>query len=506
MLCFTRADFNNLLNFTDLRAHELTLHVDGRTIAARDLVSRFVSNTDVVTDWIDLNKLAAQTKDRTSLLIEVERVYPFHEALVRPCLELSIRHRHAYSPVLWIGREATLAHEGRTVGHAPVYGTVFEGAANGLRRLALTQLDGKPLVLDALALGALFVPAASLQQETERRARLSRSARGYRDGADTSVSLDDASFERALKSLWPAEAMGRLSTYIHLREGRADVHAFGLNISREGVKVAGRLGELYQETEIAPGIVASNAPNASLPRSPEVDRLALSGVVTYRDGDWATSAGWPVYVSYKDPAVIVRSNGAVRWLRLAHGDIESIERLEDQRNLALGARTAWELYGHLAPDRRILFAGLGLGVVQRAVALDSASVTCENNEGVIDAFRYIYPDVADRLAIHQGDFYDYVRDAPADATFAMAFLDFFDGEDRFLQEQVLQATLRITQMIVINRHIRDEADLRACDEKVAQISMPVERHLVEGKQLILAIRAIGHPDRTGAPAADWPAG
>ncbi|MFS8036747.1 hypothetical protein ACI7BZ_07260 [Xanthobacter sp. AM11] len=491
MLCFTRADLNNVLNFNDLRASEVTLCLNGRTIPARELSSRFISNIDVVLDRIDPAKLAAKICDQSNFTIEFERAYPFHEVFIGPCLELSLRHRHAYSPVLWAGREANLSLAGRHVASLPIYGVVFEGHADRIPRLELALIEGEAVELGELTIGALFVPNPDIQAEAIRREQLTfKAAAASGRGPSTPEAGSDWPidfFERALKSLWPAEAMGRLATYVNLRENRADIRAFGVEISRKGVPIEGRLGELYEEVELTSNIVASKAPGASLPRSSEVDSLALRGVLSYRRGDWPTVAGWPLFVSSKDPAVMVRSNGVVRWLRLAHGDFESIERIKDQRNLALGARTAWDLYGHLAPDRRVLFAGLGLGVVQRANVLDSTSVTCEINEGVIDAFAYIYPDVAHRLEIQCVDFYDYVERVRGKQAFSMAFLDFYDPDDRFFRLDVLEGILRIAPLAVINRLIRDASDLNDCRGAIARLPFPVEEHFVEGKQLVIAI-------------------
>jgi len=491
MLCFTRADLNNILNFNDLRASEVTLCVNGRTIPARELSSRFISNTDVVLDRVDPAKLAAKIRDQSNFTIEIERAYPFHEVFIGPCLELSLRHRHAYSPVLWAGREASLSLAGRNAASLPIYGVVFEGHANSMPRLELARIEEEALAVGELTIGALFVSNPEIQAEAIRREQLTIKAVATSGGGASAPDAESDQptefFERALKSLWPAEAMGRLATYVNLRENRADIRAFRVEISREGVPIEGRLGELYEEVGLAPNVVASKAPGASLARSPEVDALALRGVLSYRHGDWPTVAGWPLYVSSKDPAVMVRSNGVVRWLRLAHGDFESIERIKDQRNLALGARTAWDFYGHLAPDRRILFAGLGLGVVQRANVLDSASVTCEINQGVIDAFAYVYPDVAKRLEIQCVDFYDYVEKAGDKQAFSMAFLDFYDPDDRFLRQDVLEGILRIAPVAVINRLIRDASDLSDCRAAIARLRFPVQDHFVEGKQLVIAI-------------------
>lgn len=496
MLCFTRADFNNLLNFTDLRANELTLRVGGAVVAARELVSRFVSNVDVIMDRVDPGKLAARLDGVQNFSIEVERSYPFHDVLIRPCLDLSIHHRFAYSPVLWIGRNVDLPLTDRIDGCHPVYGTLFEGKAGGLVKLNLANLTDRPAIhIDAFAVGALFVPNVDVQAEVGRRVQIIGKVSADRIAINASSPIDPAHdegiFIRALKSLWPAEAMGRLSTYIYLREGRPDVRAFGVDTSLEGKSVPGKLGVQYEEIEVAPSLIVSKAPNASLPRSPELDALAIRGVVTYRAGEWSSVAGWPVYVSSRDPEVVVRSNGVVRWLRLGHGEIESIERLEDERNLALGARTAWELYGHLAPDRMVLFAGLGLGVVQRSVAMDTRSVTCEINPSVVDAFNYIFPDIGGRLRIVVSDFYDFVRDWPSTDPFEMAFLDFLDVRDSFFEAEVIAEILRIARVVVINKHIRSDTDLRACEEAIASLPFAVERHLVEGKQLILAVRAHG---------------
>jgi hypothetical protein len=166
MLCFTRPDFINLLNFTDLRAGELTLTIEGIPVAARELVSRFVSNTNVIMDRIDLKKLTARLSTGLGFTIEVEKTYPFHEVLIRPCIEASARHRFAYTPVLWVGRDVDLSPAGRGGGDLPVYCIVFEGRASGLPRLQLVALEhGQTLALEGLTLGALFWPNAEVQAE-----------------------------------------------------------------------------------------------------------------------------------------------------------------------------------------------------------------------------------------------------------------------------------------------------------------------------------------------------
>jgi hypothetical protein len=54
--------------------------------------------------------------------------------------------------------------------------------------------------------------------------------------------------------------MGRLTTYVYLREGRSDVTAFGVDVHCGGEAVTGRLGTLYEEVLVAPGVIASKAP------------------------------------------------------------------------------------------------------------------------------------------------------------------------------------------------------------------------------------------------------
>jgi hypothetical protein len=174
-------------------------------------------------------------------------------------------------------------------------------------------------------------------------------------------------------------------------------------------------------------------------------------------------------------------------MRLGHGLVESIERLSDGKDLALGARTAMDMYGHLAPDRNILFGGLGLGVVQRGFALDSSSITCEINRGVIDAFDFVYPDLTNRIHVVEQDLFEYVFAPPEGAAHSMALLDFFDPEDRALSDDFLARALKIARVVVINTHIATQDELHRCEMAIERLPFPVRRHLVEGKQLILAV-------------------
>jgi hypothetical protein len=484
MMCFTRADFSTFLHFSDLRASELTLAVGGVTVAARSLVSRFVSNTDVVMDRIDVTKVAQAIGVHGEYTLEVEKSFPFHEVLIRPCLTLSARHQYAYSPVLWIGRNSRLDLSCREIPDNPIYGVLYEGSAIDLPRLQLVALSGRTSVsLAGPAVGALFVPNAEVQAEVEKRLRaqgarpkILGSGTGGSSSVDASTSpsshAGNEAFIQTLRSLWPSQAMGRLPTYIYLKEGRKDISAYGVESNVGGDVVPGRSGELYEEVELAPGIILSKAPEAAIPRSPAVDALALRGVLAYRAGEWSEAAGWPVYVSSEDPAVVVRSNGVVRWMRLSHGLVESIERLSDGRNLALGARTAMELHGHLIQERSVLYGGLGLGVIQRSYALDSPSVTCEVNAGVIAAFEYIYPECIDRLKILHEDIFAYARRAERSRQYSMAFLDFFDPADRAFHQDHLADLLSIADVVVVNRHIKGEEDLRQCNTYIDRLPYP----------------------------------
>lgn len=489
MLCLTQADFNNILNFVDFRASEITVHVNDKIIAARDIVSRFVSNTDVVLDRVDPEKLALKLHGASSFTIEIERIYPFHEALLRPCIDLSNRHQFAYAPIVWAGRGGKLTVRSASIPSVPSYALLFEGNVPGLERLNLVELtDRCEIEINDLAIGALFIPNPEVQFEVNRRARLLSSQLEERAFTDKDHLANAKSlFFSSLKSIWPAEAMGKLSSYVYLHDGHEDIRAFGVEVDISGEAISGRVAELYNERQVAPGIKVSDAPYESLIRTQRTDRLALDGVLSYRAGKWSNCAGWVIYASHRDPRVIVRSNGVLRWLCLGNDEFESIERLADGRNLALGPRTAWEMYVPSAINEPILFAGLGLGVVQRNYTMHPGSVTCENNRGVLDAFDYIYPEARKRLNIVIADFYDYVRQNNQSLHFRMAFLDFHDTEDRYFRADILRLILEISDFAVINRYVRDEADLIMCNAAIGLLPFRVERHVLDEKQLIVAV-------------------
>lgn len=483
MLLLTPADFNTLLNFSDFRSSELTLSVDDAVVPSRDLVSRFESNTDVILDRVDVRLVAAKVRGVRAYLIELEKGYPFHEALIRITLRISAEQGFSYVPILFSGRNSHITIPEQLPNNLSAYGVAYQGNWEAGPPQQLVRLGpGKRVELRGDVLGAVFMPKPYLHAAVMGRM-------GQLEGGGQRSEAANALFIDALLSCWPCSAMGRLSTYIHMRSGASDVIGFGVEAYLGGTALSGRLSEIYEEAVLAPGVTESKAPNSAVIRSPVADALALRGQVVYRKGEWSKAAGWAVFVAPEDPFVEVRSNGIVRWMRLGHGLVESIERLSDGRNLALGPRTAMELHGHLIEDRNVLYGGLGLGVIQRQLALDSTSITCEINPGVISAFKYVCPDAVHQMQIVNQDIYKYVRTLADGVRFSMAFLDFYDAEMRILRHDDLAAVLRVAKVLVINKHISGPDDLANMLERLRDIGLPVETHVAEGKQLVVKISA-----------------
>ncbi|MCB1590547.1 MAG: hypothetical protein KDI56_16660, partial [Xanthomonadales bacterium] len=103
----------------------------------------------------------------------------------------------------------------------------------------------------------------------------------------------------------------------------------------------------------------------------------------------------------------------------------------------------------------------------------------------------VMPEYRARLNIKQVEFFEFVRLNRGSVLFSMAFLDFFDSEDRFFDPLVLIDILSIAPVCVINRHVKDKADLRACEDKLAKLPFDVSWTVAEDKQLIVLVMAHG---------------
>ena len=498
-LMFTREDFNVLLNFGDLRAAEFSLSCNGIAREAFEFTTNFISSQDLAVDYVSAAKVKRLVAEASSYQMRVARHHPWHEAFVDDAVVLSRRHLHAYTPVLVAARGEQVQQPRASAG-LPVY----------LRRFAARtepEVCTEPFI-SPNANGELLVfyrPDDRVQQEVLIRMFRQKAGRqtaasdqdfnlgdGLADrlAAHAPTSEDADLFNQVLLQLWPCGAYGRLSSYLYLKERRgplaAELVTWNVQPSPEGLKTL--TGELVPAVgEVGAALSRGGVRrHYSFIRCAETDRLALHGALAYRlDEGWRTR-GWPVAASSLDPLVSVRSDGIYRWMTLPHGGLESIEALDTGTNHALGGDfIAREIGQRLGC--RLLFAGLGLGVMQRQLASNRSITTVECNPAVVD--------IHERLALKRpgheiivGDFMTFL--SRAEGVWDAVIVDLCDPDLAMVRPDSLASLAACTApggKIVVN-HQGDLAAFRsAVDASAAATGSHAQVHDLGNSQAVAEI-------------------
>lgn len=471
---FTREDFNNVLNYHDIRSSEFSLTADGEAVEPDFLCSHFTSNTDVVPDSVSPARVKNHISDAESYVIKVRKPHPFHEAFIDDLVDLSRRHLYAYTPVLIAARNASVrevAQDG-----LPIYARAFSGGLRDEVGGDVRELQPGALKLSGDNLLVLYTPNPKLQREVvirvfRKKVRAGQpsaveifSLRDRREfftavsrdiGLNTLSENDEDLFFHTLMQIWPCGARHRLSSYVLMKENAPDVVAklIPWNTRIADGKLVSIGGKEMPDSEISRQIVEGGIKRTYMfERGPEADRLVVEGILGYRRRDKWRFSGWPVTASGIDPTVKVRTDGISRWMCMGHGGLESIESLEDGSNKTIGGSFIQDLLEKRPAGRKLLFLGLGLGVIQRGLMHQHDIRTVEANPAVIEIFRQLYPSEAARMRIDQGDFFDHLgRD---DRVWDGLVLDFYDPDLTVLSEQnvgLMLTRLAPNGAIIINK-------------------------------------------------------
>jgi hypothetical protein len=258
---------------------------------------------------------------------------------------------------------------------------------------------------------------------------------------NTLSATDIHLFTQTLLQLWPCGARHRLSSFILLNEKQLDIVGdlipWNAYIDKENLHSF--TGKQLPDTSVTRQIVQQGLGRFyGFERSVDVDALVLEGVIGYRRKDEWLYRGWIELVSPLDPTALVKSDGKFRWMRLPHGGIESIERLSDGKNFAIGTSFIATNFGASFYRKKALFLGLGLGVLQRHFEKDSLITTIEINPAIIEMFRQLYEQNTHEII--QGDFFSFLPNT--ERLFDTIVVDFFDENDKTLQpinfEQIIR--------------------------------------------------------------------
>lgn len=470
---FTKHDFNNLLNFGDVRAAEFYLEVDGEARESCEYVTPFASNLDVVNDYVSPKRIAKLLTDGTSYMMKVSRNYPFHEAFILDCVQLSIKSRMAYTPCV-VAAKSTFIR----IREEGCYARFFTGSLGERRNDQLVELHQGQFAISGATILVIYRPNDCVQREilmrSFRRAaskledpnRYSKSCRSdfatlvdsiMLRGVDSSVVEDE--YFQSLLQFWPAGAYGRLSSFVLLHEGLEELIAEPVkwNLRFEGESLKDLRGETVQISDSIKQSLAGGAQGKRIevPRTLETDALVAKGLFSYhRESDWR-SRGRVELCSMSDPTVHVRTDGKRRWLAFAHGGIESIESLITGRNLATGGGFIQNEFLDLVRGGNVAFLGLGLGVIQRNWASQCEITSVEISKPIIEMYCALYAECSSHRIIH-GDFFGWIHQSGC--LWDAFVIDCFLPLDSHLQDslKMLLVHLRAGGMLMLNKN--GEAD------------------------------------------------
>lgn len=471
----SRTDFNNILNYYDIRANEFVLVVNNETIESEYFTSHLTSNTDVVTDYVSVRKVKRLVQDAESFVIKVKKHYPFHETFIDDALEISCRHLYAYTPVLVAACNSSFSV--KSLPGLPAYFRVFEGDGDWQLSDNLEPISDRKLNCKGKSLLLILQPNEKLQRELTLRMfrkkihshkqrintifSLSDREQFYeavKQGVETSqLSESDAElFRHTLLQTWPCSARGRLSSYILLKENTSDLEAdlISWNTRVKDGKVYSLGGKMLCPVEEVQRIVEQGTNRYyGFKRNPDVDKLAIEGIIQYRRMDHWKYRGWVEYVSSLDPTIVVRSDGKFRWLKFPYEGFESLERLADGVNIAVGASFIEKNGLDFFKGKKVIAAGLGLAVIQRKYNDISDITSVEMSPAVVDIFTKLYPDIAPKMKILVNDFFIYLSDTTE--KYDTILFDMYDPKHRLFTREDMENALRSllpNGLMIINKN------------------------------------------------------
>ena len=518
-LALTRHDFNNLLNYGDLRSSEVSVTRDSKHVDAEEYTVRLRSMSDTVTDYVSAARLRSALNGCRSFEVSIKKPYPFHEALIDDCVSLSVEQQHVYTPIAIgaVDEEVSLpARHG-----LPLFVRAHEGSVRTSFGDQLVRMD-REASLSAVGRNLIVVYRPDPPLQREILLRLSRKFLSRHPAAGDTASfstIDRANFElqmeqqlrkleaagelgdlfyETLLQLWPCGARRRLTSTILLQEDVTDVVAEMLTWNtriRDGELLSLSGSTIDPAHQVTQKILAHGVSRKyRLARNMEVDQLVFEGVLGYRPADDWCFRGWPLMSSSRDPSVTVRTDGELRWMHHGSSGLQSIEAVADGANLAVGTSFIERTFGEAWRGKRLLFLGLGLGVLQRSLIGRAACIcSIEMNPAVIELFGRLYPDALSAMDVVEGEFFASMKQA-TDRWDAIV-IDFNDPAHIALSDaHVPQLRERLAPggRLVINKHLPDRAFSAAVQRAAELFDLAFERFDLEMQQTVLVLQ-----DRTG---------
>ena len=171
-----------------------------------------------------------------------------------------------------------------------------------------------------------------------------------------------------------------------------------------------------------------------------------------------------------------------------HGGVESIYRINDGKNLAVGSRYIEENFLETSENTSVLFGGLGLGVMQRNLSASFEQVTVELNPAVIEMFEEIHD--RSKVPIVQGD----VLTHNLERDFDLVVLDFFDPDNECLKLKnvtYLFQSIKPNGRLIINKNSPDREAKEMFFELSSKDEFITEVHELRHGQVVLEVTKSG---------------
>ncbi len=509
MRTLTRLDFNNILNYYDIRSNEFVLSVNNEFVESEYFTGHLTSNTDVVTDYVSVRKVKKLLEDARSYCIKIKKNYPFHEAIIDDAVEVSCKHLYTYTPVLVAALDSTISV--KSMPGLPAYYRVFEGDKSDQSDRSLQPVNGSKIDCRGKSLLLILQPNEKLQRELVLRVFrkkinsrpqivktvFSLSERNFfyeNVKKDIDFGLlsekDSGLFRHTLLQIWPCGARGRLSSYILLRENTPNLEAdlISWNTTVSNGEVYSFSGQKIAASEESGRIAGEGTGRYyGFKRTSAVDKMLSDGIIQYRRKDHWKYRGWVEYVSPLDPTITVRSDGKFRWLKFPHDGVESVERLSDGHNIAIGASFIERECGQYFTGKKVLAAGLGLGLIQRRFNSLANLISIEKNPAVVDIFRTLYPEEAINLKIEIADIYQYI--AQTKEKFDTILFDIYDPENQFMQIANVENAIRCLNpggTVIINKNVSEQDTQIQLESLKADLNVHVNE--LEMNQKVIMIK------------------
>ena len=409
-----RRDVNYLLNYCDLRARETKIVVDGNMVDHEEYSKRLVSNNRMVLDSLDLPKLKCICENSRSLCVTLRKEYPFHSSMISDyadlvtngdnclysCSVIYLRNDH-----LEIGAIDAPAYyrEGSRKELHKTEGCRLEGAADeGIMYLVYRPLRTTTDHLNTVSAMRLTSGTEMQSPIIDLRNSKSNNERSFFDELEFSKALEEE-FGRTVRKKIPCFFRGKLSAIVDVqakyREYTYYVNSWEFS-SNAGNDYFGKFLDEKQGAALAPGFTVFNDASTD-----EVLKLVLSGIGGTRSKRSMQQSDITLFCSPESPNCYVKTNGSRVWLY----DGEYMQGMEDRATreiVSVGQRLIYDKIKEVR-NKRFLFCGLGMGLLQQRVSSENEVVTVEYSPSIRELARYCATVSLDLGKVICGDFFDF---------------------------------------------------------------------------------------------------